>query len=303
MLTAHVGFRCRNAPHVYRNWSNARVRDPIVTEHGRPLPRHELFVQRNTKPPVALLPGLYGGAWIWAKTSERLKTANFTVVSLIEPFAMARTSTNVIRELRIHVQTLIHALRFEKWILVGNSLGALVALDFACEFPDQVAALVICGPPGLAHQSPLDPPVFKKVNLEVAYQVVDKLFFNRRCIPENIITEVTSSLISDPAAILRVLRSIRASRSYDIRSALRRVMCDTLVVWGRQDLISPVENGERYLREMKSAELAILDRCGHAPMIESPEEFNARLMEFLNARFRDCEAKERKHPAGVQISG
>jgi pimeloyl-ACP methyl ester carboxylesterase len=62
---------------------------------------------------------------------------------------------------------------------------------------------------------------------------------------------------------------------------LRRVRAPTLVVWGRQDGITPLPYGERYRDLIPGARLAVLDRCGHLPSLEQPHELVRVIGEFL----------------------
>jgi len=64
---------------------------------------------------------------------------------------------------------------------------------------------------------------------------------------------------------------------------LPRVGNPALVVWGRQDRIVPVVCGEQYRTLLPRARLAVLERCGHLPPIEQPDEFARLVIEFLNA--------------------
>ena len=64
---------------------------------------------------------------------------------------------------------------------------------------------------------------------------------------------------------------------------LPRVTAPTLVVWGREDGIVPVECGEQYRRLLPHATLAVLERCGHLPLIERPDEFAALVTDFLGS--------------------
>ena len=62
---------------------------------------------------------------------------------------------------------------------------------------------------------------------------------------------------------------------------LRRIKAPTLIVWGKQDRLVPLAHGEAYRDAIRGAELKVLDRCGHTPMIERPLEFNALLLDHL----------------------
>jgi pimeloyl-ACP methyl ester carboxylesterase len=62
---------------------------------------------------------------------------------------------------------------------------------------------------------------------------------------------------------------------------LPRVANATLIVWGREDRIVPVECGERYRRLLPNATLTVLERCGHLPLLEQPEAFARLVLDFL----------------------
>jgi pimeloyl-ACP methyl ester carboxylesterase len=67
---------------------------------------------------------------------------------------------------------------------------------------------------------------------------------------------------------------------------LGRVTNPTLIVWGRQDRIVPLECGEQYRRLLPNATLTILDRCGHMPPIEQPDHFASLVLDFLGGAVR-----------------
>ena len=62
---------------------------------------------------------------------------------------------------------------------------------------------------------------------------------------------------------------------------LPRVANATLIVWGREDRIVPVECGEQYRRLLPNATLTVLERCGHLPPLEQPEAFARLVLDFL----------------------
>ncbi len=62
---------------------------------------------------------------------------------------------------------------------------------------------------------------------------------------------------------------------------LPRVTAPTLLLWGREDGIVPVICGEQYRRLLPNATLRVLERCGHLPLIERPDEFAGLVLDFL----------------------
>jgi pimeloyl-ACP methyl ester carboxylesterase len=62
---------------------------------------------------------------------------------------------------------------------------------------------------------------------------------------------------------------------------LPRIAQPTLLVWGREDAIIPLECGELYRQGIANARLAVLDACGHCPHIERPQVFADAVVSFL----------------------
>jgi len=67
---------------------------------------------------------------------------------------------------------------------------------------------------------------------------------------------------------------------------LPRVTNPTLIVWGREDRVVPVECGEQYRRLLPNADLTVLERCGHLPPVEQPEIFARLVLDFLGGHNR-----------------
>jgi pimeloyl-ACP methyl ester carboxylesterase len=65
---------------------------------------------------------------------------------------------------------------------------------------------------------------------------------------------------------------------------LPRLTCPTLIVWGREDAIVPLECGELYQQAIANAQLIVIDECGHSPQIETPQAFADAVLPFLRER-------------------
>jgi pimeloyl-ACP methyl ester carboxylesterase len=63
---------------------------------------------------------------------------------------------------------------------------------------------------------------------------------------------------------------------------LNQIKQPTLLVWGNNDIITPPFVGEEFKKLIPNSELHFIDKCGHAPMMEVPQEFNTILTNFLS---------------------
>jgi 2-hydroxy-6-oxonona-2,4-dienedioate hydrolase len=80
---------------------------------------------------------------------------------------------------------------------------------------------------------------------------------------------------------LRVLHAARAAKRHNVEERLGDVRAPTLIVWGKEDRITPPEVAERFHAGIPGSQLVYLPNCGHAPMLERPESFNAVVSEWL----------------------
>jgi pimeloyl-ACP methyl ester carboxylesterase len=95
--------------------------------------------------------------------------------------------------------------------------------------------------------------------------------------------ESVREIVTTRATALRVLRFARAARRDRLDGRLREIEAPTLLIWGREDRITPPAVAERFRALIPEAELWLLGRCGHAPMLERPRAFARIAAAWLEA--------------------
>lgn len=233
--------------------------------------------------PIVLLPGLFGGAWIWEHTRRCLSSQGYRVLTVPDPFALLDLGFAPIARLRSHIHEWFDQFKISGAVLCGNSLGGLVALDFAFHFPHRVEALVISGSPGLPGETKPDVTTTRTITLEHAHALAQRLCYDPSCLSNDVI-EATHALLSNRKALVNIARALKAARDYDVRCILSKIDCPVLMVWGRHDRVTPVSRWEGEIRLVKHGTLHTVERCGHCPMMEQPHQFNALVLEFLRQR-------------------
>jgi 2-hydroxy-6-oxonona-2,4-dienedioate hydrolase len=230
--------------------------------------------------PVLLLPGLFAGDWIWKPVWDCLIAGGFSVATLTEPFAALDTESPSIDALRSVVIGVLDEYEIGEAVVCGNSLGGLVALDAASHHPDRVQSLVISGCPGLGDNAGLGLRSRGELSRPDAREIADRMFFDRSSIPLELI-EKSCAKVAGRRCARNIIRYLIAIREYDVRSCLSQIQCEALMIWGENDAIAPVEEWADNLYRMPRGSLRKIPRCGHSPMIERPDEFNAILSDFL----------------------
>ena len=248
-----------------------------MSDHGESTFR---WLERGEGEPALFLHGLMGRMDDWDATLDRLSAACRPMalsLPIFEPWLSAPT----IEALADHVGAFLDALEIPRLILGGNSLGGHVALRVAMAAPARVSGLVLTGSSGLFERSftrgvPHRPSeAFVREKMEEVFHDPDLVT------PEWV--ESVRRLVTAPASAMRILRFARAARRDNVEARLHELRAPTLLVWGREDRITPPEVAERFRRLIPDAELLYLSACGHAPMLEWPNRFAAAVAWWLRA--------------------
>jgi 2-hydroxy-6-oxonona-2,4-dienedioate hydrolase len=238
------------------------------------------WLERGDGEPVILLHGLMGRMDHWEVTLDRL-SGTCRPMALALPIFEPWLPEASIETLVDHVRGFLDALEMPRVVLGGNSLGGHVALRVALAAPDRVSGLVLTGSSGLFERG-FSRGVPHHPTAAFVREKMEEIFFD----PELVTPEWVESvrrIVTTPASALRVLRFARAARRDNIGERLGDVRSPTLLVWGREDRITPPEVAERFRRLIPHTELLWLSSCGHAPMLEWPDRFAAAVSWWLRA--------------------
>lgn len=188
---------------------------------------------------------------------------------------------------------LLDGMGIEKVHLVGNSLGGGTAVRFALNNPDRVGRLVLMGPGGLSLNafSP-DPTEGVKRLSEFAMEpsrekieaFIRTMVFDQRLVTDELIDERYATA-SEPGA-LEALRSMGMSFFAHAEEGMlwreaHNLKHRTLLIWGREDRVNPLDGALIALKVIKRAQLHVFGGCGHWAQLEKFEEFNHLAISFL----------------------
>jgi len=186
--------------------------------------------------------------------------------------------------------------RFHLWFMdaaslgrphvMGHSIGGWAAAEMAAMSPGAIDRLILVAPAGLKPEKGEILDIFFHTPARVRELTVhdpkaipewDELFGRAPTPAELEIAErnreMTARLTWKP-----YMHNPRLDRF------LPRVANPTLILWGREDHIIPVECGEQYRRALPNAKLTVLEKCGHLPPIEQPDVFARLVLDFLGVK-------------------
>ena len=177
---------------------------------------------------------------------------------------------------------LVQQLGLQQYVLMGHSLGGWIGAEMAAMCHQHLKGLVLIDAAGIKPKVGEIAEmlmVSAEARLEKAFydpsQVADYEWYSRELTPDEANTahsnmEMLSRLCWKPYL-----------HNPSLPFYLRKVKTPALVVWGAQDAVLPLECGELYRAALANATLKSIDRCGHSPQVEKPQEFQAALLEFL----------------------
>ena len=178
---------------------------------------------------------------------------------------------------------MVQQLGLEQYILVGSSMGGWVAAEMAAMGQENLKGLVLIDAAGIRPQQGEIAEI-----LMVSAQTRQALaFYDTSQVPDY--DEYSRELTPEEANVDHANREMASRLCWkpylhnpNLPFYLAKVKPPTLVVWGRQDAIIPVESGELYGHVLSNSTLKVVDRCGHSPQIEKPQEFQAAITDFLS---------------------
>jgi pimeloyl-ACP methyl ester carboxylesterase len=193
-------------------------------------------------------------------------------------------------DLVIHLMDFLH---IDHAVLCGNSMGGNVALNAARHYPQRVTSLILVGSSGVGaggtssaprwvDWAAIGPPVAAvALTSDAIIRLGMKVAFYDQ-------SKVSADRI---AAYYRPLRTRHGQRAaylaraqgalHPIAPELHRIVQPTLIIWGKDDQLNPVEGGHRFNSVIQHSQLVILDHCGHMPQEERPELFVHEVVCFI----------------------
>jgi pimeloyl-ACP methyl ester carboxylesterase len=178
---------------------------------------------------------------------------------------------------------LLQALDLQKVSLLGHSMGGWLAAEMAVTCPQIVDRLVLVDAAGIQPQHGEIADIFlhgQDGTRQMAFFDVKKIPEYEELFGRKPSREEREILVQNQENTIRYCwKPYMYDRS--LPHLLPRVHAPTLIVWGNDDRIVPLECGERYQQAIRGARLEVLPQCGHNPHLEKTEQFVSLVREFL----------------------
>ena len=168
---------------------------------------------------------------------------------------------------------------YDKVYLLGNSLGGHLAQLYCLKRPEKVERMVLTGSSGL-FENAFGNSFPRRSSKDYIRKKTEMVFYDPKVATEELVDEVFES-VSDLGRCIRIVKTAKSAVRHNLEDKLKNIKVPTLLVWGIQDEVTPLWVGKKFHELLPNSELVVLDKCGHAPMMEHPETFNKKLESFI----------------------
>lgn len=240
------------------------------------------FIQEGSGPPLLLLHGLMGSLSNFSKMVTFFSSRGYKVyVPELPIYDLPVLNTNL-NAIAKFVASFVEDNVKEPVTVVGNSMGGHVGLILTLARPDLVKNLVLTGSSGL-YERTFGDSFPRKSDRSYIKKKTQEVFYDPKVATEELVDEVFS-VVNDRMKGIKTVMLARSAIKHNMLEDLPKITCPTCLIWGKQDNVTPPEVATDMHKYIQNSDLFWIDHCGHAAMMEKPDEFNNILLEWLQTK-------------------
>ena len=240
------------------------------------------YAEAGEGPSIIVLHGLMGALSNFDATFNHFSKNGYKVLIPELPlYSLPLLKTNV-KNMSKFLHDFIEHKGLKKVILLGNSLGGHISLYFTKHYPEKVDALVLTGSSGL-YEKAMGDSFPKRGNYNYIEEKTKAVFFDPEIATKELVDGVFK-IVNDRSAVIRTLSIAKSAIRHNMANDIPDMKQPTCLIWGKQDTVTPPEVAEDFHKLLPNSDLYWLDKCGHAAMMEKPEEFNKILDDWFTSK-------------------
>ncbi len=236
------------------------------------------YVEEGQGEILVLLHGLFGALSNFSGLVEYFRHHNKVVVPMLPLLELDLLHTSV-GGLQKFVHKFLEHKDYRNVHLLGNSLGGHVAIVYVLKHPERIKSLILTGSSGL-FENGMGDTYPKRSDYEYIRKKTALTFHDPAIATKQLVDEVYE-IVNNRIKAIKIISLAKSAIRNNLGEELNQIKQPTLLVWGNNDTITPPFVGREFERLIPNSELHFIDKCGHAPMMEVPDEFNKILHQFL----------------------
>ena len=259
-------------------------------------------------PTLVLIHGFTASAYVWKTVAPELASEGFHVVA-VDLIGFGYSDKPVWFDYKITSQArmisrFMDRLGIGRAVIVGSSYGGAVALTLALDYSERVEKLVLVD--AVINDEPKNHPIMKLARIPGVGEVLTPFLIDSKAFMkirmQGTLAPANHHLITKDRidSIIRPLHAkdghnavLQAGRNWDanrIEEDLHLINQPTLIIWGEEDTVIPIKNGETLYNSILNSRLVVLKNCGHVPMEEKSDLFVSLVSGFSHDRKGRIEA-------------
>ncbi len=229
---------------------------------------------------LMLCHGLFGALSNFSDLIEKFRHTHKVVVPILPLFDLDILHTSV-AGLEKHIAAFIEHKNYTNIHLLGNSLGGHVALIYILKHPERVKSLTLTGSSGL-FENAMGDSYPKRGDYEYIKNKTAQTFYDPAVATPELVDEVFE-ITKNRIKVIKIIALAKSAIRHNLGEELNQIQQPTLLIWGNNDIVTPPFVAEEFKKLIPNSQLHFIDKCGHAPMMEVPAEFNTILEKFLGS--------------------
>lgn len=236
------------------------------------------YCEEGSGEAIVLLHGLFGALSNFNRLIDFFRLSYKVEIPLLPLYDLELDQTTV-SGMVDYIDEFIEFKKLDKVHLIGNSLGGHIAQLYYLRKPQKVKTMTLTGSSGLFENS-LGDTYPRKGDYEYVKKKTEATFFDPAMATKDLTDEVFE-IVNNRAKAIRLVSMAKSALRHNLRDEVPNMKLPVCLIWGKNDNITPAFVGKEFRKLLPNAELHLIDNCGHAPMMEQPEEFNHILEVFL----------------------
>lgn len=239
------------------------------------------YLEEGEGRPLILLHGLFGALSNFEDVVDHFSSRYRVLIPMLPIYTLPVLNTSV-KSIAAFLHDFIVFKGFDKVNLLGNSLGGHVALVYTRDHGDRVSSMILTGSSGL-YENAFGASFPRREDKEFIRKKVALTFYDPSHASDELVDECFE-IVNDRHRLLRILAIAKSAIRHNMANDLQYMRMPVCLIWGKNDTITPPEVAEEFHQRLPDSELFWIDKCGHAPMMEHPGEFNRLLDEWMVKR-------------------
>ena len=236
------------------------------------------YIEEGEGEVLVLLHGLMGALSNWEEVIKEFSTRYKVIIPMLPLYEMPIITTGV-KSLSSFLAKFVKFKNLNDFTLIGNSLGRHVALLYVLNHPEKVKKIVLAGSSGI-YENSFGGSFPKRENYEYIKEKVAYTFYDPEIATKELVDEVYG-IVNNREKVIRILAMAKSAIRHNMAKDLPKIKIPSCIIWGKDDKVTPPRVAEQFHELLSNSELHWVDKCGHAPMMERPKEFNVLLQAFL----------------------